>query len=130
MRLGEWCGLQYQPVLFRTPDGRSFCARSTLDGYETPPDCPRGVEFVELNDEQALFWFTEQKIDAPPDLIEVYKSSMGSSNVSQADRPAEAPNPPPVSKQDSGPEATPQLKKEKQVRTIRAGVSEAKGANR
>src|SRR5271157_2410368 len=110
MWLDEWCGLEYQPVLFRTPDGRWFCARSTLDGYQTPPGCPRDVEFLELNDKQALFWFTKHKIDAPPDLIEAYQCSMGGSNVSQADPPAEAPNLPPVSKPDPGPQATPQLK--------------------
>ena len=108
--LDDWCGLEYQPVLFRTLDGRWFCARSTIDGYQTPPNCPRDVEFLELNNEQALFWFKKHKIDAPPDLIEAIKSLMGGSNVSQVDRPAEAPNLTAVSKPDPGPQATPQLK--------------------
>jgi hypothetical protein len=105
--LDDWCGLEYQPVLFRTLDGRWFCARSTIDGYQTPPNCPRDVEFLELNDKQALFWFTKHKIDAPPDLIEAIKSSMGGSNLSQTDPPVEAPNLPAVSEPDPGPQAPP-----------------------
>ncbi len=108
MWLGEWCGLVYQPVLFRTPDGRWFCARSTLDGYQTPPGCPRDVEFLELNDEQALFWFTKHKIDAPPDLIEAYKSSMARWVASQADQPAGTTNPPTAASTPRlGPQAPP-----------------------
>ena len=48
--------------------------------------------------------------DAPTDLIEAYQSSMGRSDVSQADRQVEAPNLPAAAKPDPEPQATPQLK--------------------
>ena len=130
MWFDQWCGHRYQPVLFRTPDGRRwFCARSTIDGYETPPGCPRGVEFLELNDEQALFWFTKHEIDAPPDLIEAIKSSMGGSNVSQADQPAGTTNPPTAASTPRlGPQAPPDTEATGPTPPVGNQPSKARGA--
>lgn len=100
--LGPWCGIEYQPVLFRDPGGYWFRGRRTLDGWQEP--------FEGMSVEQSLCWCTDVGIAPPADLIEAYQSSIGGSNVSQADPPAEAPNLPAASKPDPGPQATPQLK--------------------
>jgi hypothetical protein len=105
--LGSWCGPMYQPVLIRTRDGRWFCGRYTLDGYETPPGCPRGVRFLELTVEQALCWCTDQEAAPPSELIEEYESSIARTNGSQADRGVEASSPP-TAEADPRPQATPQ----------------------
>ena len=84
--------------------------RAVPNGYYSLPGCRLGTVFRELNAKQALSWCLDQDIPYPLDLAEACKSSMGGSDVSQADRPAEAPNLTAVSKPDPGPQATPQLK--------------------
>src|SRR5262245_5247798 len=86
-----WCGTQYRPVLIRTRDGRWFCGRDTLDGYETPPEYPYGVRYLELTLEQALLWCTQQGATPPPDLIQAYEASKAQPDVRpQAATPDEA----------------------------------------
>ena len=84
--LGPRWGHLYQAALFRLLDKCWYHTRITLDGYQAPPGCSRGVKFMQLSVEQALLLCTDEGIDPPRELIEEYKSFADAGPGPQASR--------------------------------------------